>query len=286
MGLETRSRGDELERALGGGWSVAAAAAVEEWHFRFAARTFATEVTRDGRGRLALTPGIDDPEWNHLSDVRWREVDFAANLRQAALLFAARALRPVIVVTPWSEPADLFVRLRARGWTVVFRHLWSFFDLAAPEVEVSPVAPYVHSRVESPRDMEDFLRLFVAVYDADGALGEGYAPALRRSLTQPGVRHHLIRHAGEPVGIGTLLVDGERSQIFNMVVHAAHRRHGLAEWLLNARLREAQRAGARRLTALSDNGRIDRWLEARGFAPGWFSVGYAPAGTNGGEHSE
>ena len=41
------------------------------------------------------------------------------------------------------------------------------------------------------------------------------------------------------------------------------------------RLQQAREEGARRLTALSDNARMDRWLEQRGFVPGWFTAGYA-----------
>jgi len=271
---EPRPHDADLAGRLAGGWTETEAAEVEAWHYRFAERTFDCRVESGEGERRVFTPGNSDPEWNHLSDLRWSEGEAEKRLQSAAEWFAVKERRRVIVVAPWSVPSGFERSLAAGGWRPVFRHQWSFFDLSRP-FTVEPIDPYEYVEVQTPAEMEQWLEVFLAVYDEDGELEAGYAYALRRSLSQPGVHHHLIRQGGEPVAIGTVLIDGDRSQIFNMVVLAGHRRRGLAEWLLNARLAQARDAGAHRLTALSDNARMDRWLEQRGFVPGWFTAGYA-----------
>lgn len=271
---EPRPHDADLSGRLADGWNASEAAEVEAWHYRFAERTFDCRVESGERERRVFAPGISDPEWNHLSDVRWSEGEFEMRLDSAARWFAAKERQSVIVVAPWSAPPGFERSLAESGWRPVFRHQWSFFDLSRP-IPVEPVGSYEYVHVSTVAEMEQWLEVFLAVYDEDGELEAGYGHALRRSLRQPGVHHHLIRQGGEPVAIGTVLIDGDRSQIFNMVVRAEHRRRGLAEWLLNARLAQAREVGSDRLTALSDNARMDRWLEQRGFVPGWFTAGYA-----------
>lgn len=261
-------------------WPAEEVAAYESWHHRCVERTFDGRSALEPWGRLLWTPEIDEPDWNHATGICWRPEELENTLATAGAAFAALGRAPVIAATPWSAPADLGARLAARGWRVAFRHLWSIFDLARP-VAVEPVAPYRYTRVETAAEMEEFVALFVSVYGADGALAPGYAPALRRSLSRPGVRHQIVRLGDEPVAIATLLVEGERSQFFNMVVADGHRGRGLAEWLTAARLAEARAAGACTLTALTDNAKMDRWLARRGFEPAWFAVGYTPVGDGG-----
>jgi len=276
-GPEARPHDEDLRDRLAAGWSAAEAAAAEAWYYRCAERTFGCRVGRQPWGRTVWTDGIEEAEWNHVSDVVWRDEEIETRLRSVTTWFAGRERAPVVVVTPWSEPRTLGDELVERGWRPRFRHQWSFFDLSLPVV-VEPVSGYDYVNVTTAEEMEEWIAVFVSVYDEDGQLGVGYGRGLRDSLTQPGMRHHLIRHAGEPVAVGTLIVEGERAQLFNMVVLAAHRRRGLAEWLTSVRQRQAQEAGARRLTVLSENAGMDRWFEKRGAVPGWFSVGYAPAG--------
>lgn len=258
-------------------WSVPAAQKAEQRHHQCLGLVFGSIAVERPWGTLVLTPDIPDEEWNHGCDLRWpASGPQRPTMERIGEELVARERDPVVVLTPWSAPPGTEARAEQWGWAPCFRHQWAFWDLERVPPSRS-VPGYDLRAVASPAQMEAFIGIFTEVYDTDGALAPGYAPALRRSFDHTEVRHLLVWHGEQPVATGTLVVLRPWAQMFNMIVLPSHRRRGLAQWLLHERVRIARDAGARRILCLTENDRMDAWIEARGFTPAWHSVGYAPS---------
>lgn len=174
------------------------------------------------------------------------EVDLA-NLDALEAYFASHRAPLTTWVSSLAAPA-LAAALAGRGYeTSGFEHVLghSLVRIAAPPetVTVSEAAP---------ADADAVASLIAEAFshpDAGGLAGERLPPLdrLRRSASLmtrvDGYRGYIARIGGEPVGAGTLWIDGAIAHFIGAGTVPRFRRRGVQSALLRARLVDAARAG-------------------------------------------
>lgn len=191
-----------------------------------------------------------------------------------ALLARATAERSrcLIQLAPGAQPADLATRLQARGLKADPIWLMHSRALDDPLPEIAVPAGYQIEQV-APAGAAAWGDALLAAWGFSAAAAAG-ALALGLALIQhPDVRCFaaIEQSSGQVVGGGALFVSGAVGGLYSDGVRVEHRRHGIQEALIAARLAEARRCGC----ALACSQTLEAHSSQHNMALAGFEVAYA-----------
>jgi GNAT superfamily N-acetyltransferase len=190
-----------------------------------------------------------------------------------ALLARAQAERTrcMIQVAPGAQPADLAERLGARGlkaepaWLMHVRAL----DGALPDVSVP--AGYRIEQV-GPAGAAAWGDALLAAWGFPAAAAAGALTLVLTLIQHPSATCFaaIEQASGQVVGGGALVVSGDVGGLYSDGVRVEHRRHGIQEALIAARLAEAHRRGC----ALACSQTLEAHSSRHNMAQAGFEVAY------------
>lgn len=246
----------------------------ERAHYRLQSALYIPFQQDLGNAKLCWSDVIDDTEWNHVGLVDVAPEDCDRLLLEAGRLLTERGRAPAVAISPFSTPADLSKRLTAQGFHPAFEHSWLFYPAKAAGI-VSPSYEKIYPL--GTEDLGDFVRVFNTTFGAEEE--PGFALAIQESVTESPagleVVHFLATWDGVPVGISTLIHDGEVGGLYNLGVVPAARRQGLGRRLTLWRVREARRRGCRLIFLQTEKSAVERWQKNAGFVPGFSVQGWS-----------
>jgi ribosomal protein S18 acetylase RimI-like enzyme len=192
----------------------------------------ATLVTWPGRG----------PAFNHVTRLRWSDLDWRRHADLAAGRLEAMGELPVLdVAEGLAQPADLAARLVADGWLEVGGEemLWTRRAAAVPHLDLD-----LRLEAVTARRVDEYETVERAIFGVNEAERDDRRSALRRTLGAGLVRAYLVRVGGEAVGTGRLLVEDGVAVIHGLGVAESRRRAGIGRYLTTIVTRAGLAMGA------------------------------------------
>ncbi|HWU90092.1 MAG TPA: GNAT family N-acetyltransferase [Kofleriaceae bacterium] len=93
---------------------------------------------------------------------------------------------------------------------------------------------------------------------------------VKAQVAGPGRQHLELYERGHAVGAADVVLEGQRTKLYNLRVEAEHRGRGGGEELVRAAAAASERIGKRTLTLEADDdgsGKLVRWYQSQGFRP-------------------
>ena len=254
---------------------------LERAHYAIIGALFGAMRVETDQGLWVHSPYIDDPEWNHLGRLETAEADVDALGDAVATLARPVDRRPTLVVGPLSRPRGLADALESRGWSVAYRHTWSY----QPTPDLRPAGPQEDvavRRVEGPDGLRTFMDIFSAVFTPDDpAAAAQYRTALAASVEHQGPAravHYLATHEGHPAGVASLGYAHDVAGAFNLGVLPPFRGRGIAGELVRHRLKRARAEGVEHVYVLTEEPEMTAWQTRWGYRKVMTTEGWsAPA---------
>lgn len=219
----------------------------EKAHYDILKGMYYSGETDLGEAKIVWNDEISDLMWNY--GTRIKTQGHAKDLIERVSDFLNHKKRqPAFYITPFCEPANLDVILESLGFEHVFTDAWMFFD-GKPYVKIPPGIQL--KLVETEADM----LLFKKVYDTAYSSGSGpysfppeYGVAVLNSFHRQieGVTadNYLAFDGKTPLGILSLLSQGDLFGIYNVGTHPSFQGKGIGSILTLLATRDALEKGA------------------------------------------
>ena len=256
---------------------------IELTHYRLQAGLYMPERRELPGLSLFNAPDIPEPEWCHAGLVCLDPLRLDARLSEVRAFYQERSRPPTVVVSPFTEPADLGRRLRDLGFEPSFRHSWIFASHDVKPLVELPAGVRIR-RIDDKRRMNAGIAVFEGVYFGtrqDEPLASGYARALWDSFLRPAdgcrIDHYLATVDGTPAGFATSIHSAQTCGMYNLSVLPAFRGRSLGRALTSRRVADAMRNGRQCIFALTEREWVREWHRRHRFELGFVTVGYTAA---------
>lgn len=231
------------------------------------------------------TGTVDDPEWNHAVFHSFLPQKWEEDLERLKSFFKNKKKQLTIAVRSTKQNKPLHAFLNQKKWRPVFRHSTLLFQ-PKKVVPVEWVPKLKIRRVVNEKDMEQFIKVFVAVFlTGSGAENEQekkkYSKALWDSFNKmkanpDNIFHYLASYEGIPVGTGTSLFTKDVSGLCNLAVLPKYRKSRIGEVLSKQRIIDAVELGYTHIFLQTEREVVKRWQCRQGFEFRFEVTGYSP----------